>query len=181
MFQLHIFDIYKFYQTIVKILKFFTDGNVNQVNPNLFHINDEKNENYFWSAHTLAQSNESLKIVKIGIEKNDNITFEIIFQMKQFQNFFICLRKTILFCLCLQESYILFVEFLVEEKIDVLKKLQNDEKFVNTYVQNYLRKMNSFSSAKSYIFLLDYYFEIIVILHKPSLLMLFQAIKYFNK
>jgi len=163
-FQFHVFSIYKLYIAIVKILTFFTDQSVTSIKASLFHTHD--NKNYFWSGHTVLNGEEHIKIIKIGIEANDNVSFEIIFQMDQFQNLFYCLQNSILFCLCLKDTDNSFIELLLGEDIEKLKKLKSENKFTNTFVTNAKEKIGIKTPVRHLTQLLAYYFEIIIVLHK---------------
>jgi hypothetical protein len=165
-FKFDIFIIYKLYLTIVKILTFFTDQSVSSIGPQLFHSYDEKNENYFWSGHVIISGEERKKIIKIGIETNDNIIFEIIFQIEQFQNLFYCLQKSILNCLCLKESENLFIELFLEENIETIKRLKSDPNFTIAFIKSAKEKLGIFISVRHLKNLFTYYFEVIIILHK---------------
>jgi hypothetical protein len=161
--KFEIFQYYKLYLAIVNILTFLTSS-VEVSDRGLIHQSDE--ENYFWIGHKLLINNKDRKIVKIGIEKNDQITYEIVFSIKQLQFFFIALKNVILSSLCLKDTENNFFKFLLSKSPETYKK---DEDLSN-YIEEFIHVQNLKTVTEHQKYLLHnvscYYKEIIIIAFK---------------
>jgi hypothetical protein len=166
-FEFTIFEINKLYLTFVEILAFFTNISEQSSNPKLFHVNEKNEENYFWSGHSISKANESLKLIIIGIEKNDTVVFQLKLYMNELQNLFFCLRKVIVSSLCLKINEKKLIEFLSDQKIDMLKNMQSDPNRVDEFINRFITKNNLSKYSKDiFIEIVKYYFEIVIIMHK---------------
>ncbi len=119
------FEIYKLYLAIVNILNFLTGQN-NELNKDLI-LTNESGDNYFWIGSNLVRNNELCIIIKFGIEKQDNIIFEVHFSLKNFQNFFFCFKKLMITSLCLKQIEIDFIQFVILLQIEKLSQIDNQK------------------------------------------------------
>jgi hypothetical protein len=161
-FKFGVFEIYKLYISILNILSFFT-SNEKDIIPALIVNNEE--ENYFWSGKTVVKNNKTLKLVKFGIEREDNISFELCFYLKQFQHFFFCLEKVILSSLCLLEEDGCFFEFMCEQMPETYKTTEQSKICIEMYLKKQSSKVVN-SKRESLHNLITYYKEISIIIFK---------------
>jgi len=158
-FKFGIFDCYKLYFAILKFLAFLTNSNEKSDKGLILHTVEE---NYFWIGTTLISNNKEHKIVKLGIEKDDNINFEIQFKIKNFQIFFQALKKVILSSLCLKDIEISLVYFLLEKS----PKDYNSKEDIIHCVEEFA-KLNNLKDDKIQLRnIISYYKEVIMILFK---------------
>jgi hypothetical protein len=176
-FKFGIFELHKLYSTIVEVLKYFTNVNLEHSGPKQFHQNEENEENYFWSGHSVLKLGESLKIVSLGIEKEGIVTYELKLYLKEFQNLFFCLQKVIISSLCLNLNEYKLIKYCSEQNIETLKCIQNEisrekeiqtNKYLNDFVGSFMKKhnINTIVCVSGYTEIIKYYFEIIIILQK---------------
>jgi hypothetical protein len=179
-FKFGIFDLHKLYLTIVEVLNFFTDVNTESSSPKIFHQDEESEENYFWSGHSVTKFGNSFKIISFGIEKDGNITFELKVYLKEFQNLFFCLRNVMIASLCLNPNEHNLIEYASVQKIETLKCIQSEisrqksaeepqsEKYLKDFINLFHQKYNIKAPVYfgEYIEIIRYYFEIIIILQK---------------
>jgi hypothetical protein len=160
-----VFQLYKLYLNIVKILSFFT--NANEENEKGLILSE--NENYFWIGKVVHVNNKRMKIVQFGIEKDDNIIFEFGFFLKQFQQFFFGLQNVILSSMCLNEKQFIFIQYVLVEFS--ASDLSNVHKFDDALkiVKSFMKRDNQSNiqiKQQPLINLLMYYQEVVILLIK---------------
>jgi hypothetical protein len=159
LFKFGIFEYHKLYLAIVKILSFLTDSNEKNDKGLILHSVEE---NYFWIGTTLTTNNKEYKVVKFGIEKQDNISFEVQFVIKKFQVFFHALNKVILSSLCLREIENSFILFLLEKSPQDYESKEDIIKCVQVFT-----KLHNVQDSNTQLFnIVNYYKEVIIILYK---------------
>ena len=158
-FKFGIFECYKLYLAIIKILSFLTSSD--KTDKALILQSDE--HNYFWIGTTVLTNNKEQKIIKLGIEKDDNITFEIQFVLKNFQFFFNGLSKVIRSCLCLREVENNLILFLLEKNPKEYASIEDIHNCVETFIK--MKNINE-NNRSHLINVISYYKEIMIILFK---------------
>jgi hypothetical protein len=159
-FKFGIFECYKLYLAIVQILSFLTDPN-EKIDKGL--ILERNEENYFWLGTSVLANNKQYKIAKLGIEKQDNISFEIRLTIKQFQFFFHALNKVILSSLCLIDVENKLFLFLLDKPPNTYDSKENMMNSIEAFL-----KVNTNVKDKKYLLynMISHYKEIVVILFK---------------
>jgi len=162
-FKFTIFELYKLYLSIVNILAFYT--NTKDSDQALIHTSN--NDNYFWSGRVVETNGKKHKIVKFGIEKNDNVIMDICFTLKQFQHFFFTLEKVIISSMCLQEkNEQLFVEFIMKISSQSIQNMDKMEELLKA-AETYLKEKNVVDSQLQHFFnIIIYYHEVLIMLVK---------------
>jgi hypothetical protein len=158
-FKFGVFECYKLYLAIVQILSFLTDPN-EKIDKALISQGNE--ENYFWLGANIVANNKQCKVAKLGIEKQDNITFEVKFSIKQFQIFFHALNKVIRSSLCLKEVENKLLMFILDKPINTYDSIDD----LLTCVETFLKVNNIKDKKYELCNIISYYKEIVVILYK---------------
>lgn len=165
-FQFKHQEFLNFYLTILKIVKFFSE-NTSNVDQKGLILSKNESTNYFWIGTILQRAEVTEKVIKFGIEFNDTIIFEIIFNAEQFNELIHIFSELMLSCLCLKSFERELIEVIVSESsIKRLITLNNKkcmklflQKFKDKYCLNVIEEQN-------FVHIFSYYIELIVIFKK---------------
>ena len=124
-------------------------------------------EYYFWSAFLIQKNNRTEKVVKLGIEKQSEITFEIIFSLEEFNNFNYLFKRCLLSSLCLKDHEEQFILWIVQsescETIVLAKKdFKTGQKLIKCFYEDYICEKPD--KVTNLLEILSYYNDIILII-----------------
>jgi hypothetical protein len=153
------------YLSLVKIVQYFAcDSNIEDKG---LILTPSENIIYFWSGKVVQKNQNTEKVVKLGKEINDNITFEIILNIDQFNEVVYTFSLLMLTCLCLKSTEIEVIEDITEE-LSITRLLSFKRKKVcSRYLKEYI-KAKEIDNISDYNLcqLLIYYNELIIIYKK---------------
>lgn len=159
-FKINFSDAYKLLVNILYICSFL--GSDLDSSKGLISKNDH--EQYCWSAYTDPKGD---KLIKFEIQKNSELTFEIIFNVTEYNNFLYLFQRCLLSCLCLKEVEEEFITFVIEneECHDIFEARSNVQKCKKMIVDFFKTTENSKKySHSSLIEKLKYYNDVILIM-----------------
>jgi hypothetical protein len=153
------------YLSLLKIVNFFaTASNIDDKGQIL---TCSENTIYFWSGKIFEKSKVTQKVVKLGKEYDSNITYELILDAEQFNEFVYIFAKLMFSCLCLKSFERQFLEDFVNE-IPITKLITlTDKRMINQVIQNKKQKQKIDDVIEqNLIELLLYYHELIILFKK---------------
>ncbi len=166
-FKFSPFELYKLYISIIKILTFFTEENPQITNGIILERAKIDKIIYFWSGRTLLIDEEEQKLVTFGIETKNSETLKISMTFSELHNFIKALKSTITISLCLNniENELIFAATNLD--INILQELKDYSK-TKVFIDKFMKENHYAENQESFIQLILYYFEIIILLHKFS-------------
>ena len=167
-FQYSYYDIFHLFLGLTQIIQFLvcSSETVNQ-NQGLI-ISKENNEMYFWLGKTIIINDKEIRIVKLGIEIDSNVVFELTFDCDKLNDLVHGLYVCLLPCLCLKKIEKKLFECILQEdieKIVSLKLKDNCERFVEQYINDHQVDLNCLLES-NLVDLLYYYHESIIVFYK---------------
>ncbi len=154
-----------FYLSLLKIVNFFaTTSNIDDKG-SVLSFNE--NTIYFWSGKVFENAKVIQKVVKLGIEFDSNITYEIIFNAEQFNEFVNIFAKLMFSCLCLKSFERQFLEDFANEMPLTKLITLNDKRKIIQVIQNKKQKEKIDDVIEQNVVeLLLYYNELIILFKK---------------
>ncbi len=153
------------YLSLLKIVNFFaTASNIDDKGQIL---TCSENTIYFWSGKIFEKSKVTQKVVKLGKEYDSNITYELILDAEQFNEFVYIFAKLMFSCLCLKSFERQFLEDFANE-IPITKLITlTDKRMINQVIQNQKQKQKIDDVIEqNLIELLLYYHELMILFKK---------------
>jgi hypothetical protein len=154
----------EFNKLIVCITKFLEFVALEQKDTEKTLLSEEEHKTQLWQAFSTKINTESYKFLKFIIIC-ESVEKELIFSLIEFNNFILMLRRCIIASLCLKDD---------EDELFILELIKKDEEFIITskncyrlafdFVQNYLSSKCLDQKKSSFIELLRYHNEVILIL-----------------
>jgi hypothetical protein len=158
------------YLSLLKIVHFFASTSNIDDKGSILIISE--NTIYFWSGKIFENRKVIEKVVKLGIEFDSNIIYEIIFNAEQFNEFVYIFAQLMLSCLCLKSFEKQFLED-IANKTPITKLITlTDKRKIKKVIQN--EKIDDIIK-ENLIDLLLYYNELIILfkkiqsLHNPQI------------
>jgi len=171
-FKFSVFEVYKLYIAIIKILTFLIEDEP-IICEGLMLERDKSNKIvYYWRGIRLLIDGIEEKLVAFGIERKNEERVEIKMTLSELHNFIQCLKSTITICLCLNDienDIIIAASALDIERIKKLKSFKERKDFVRYFLTQETNSVDeNFQDSFKLTELLIYYFDIIVLLSKLS-------------
>jgi hypothetical protein len=167
-FAIPLFETYKIALALYEIITFFSDDDKSNSDPKIiFKLNDEV---LYWKGDTLyKESNIVEKRIQICIESRA-CDFKIDIMFTNFQNFIICLEKTIRDSFCFKFEDIVFLNYILKESLHVIASYSND--FEALKCVKVFNETNAHCCKSVKVDFLQYYLEIFLVLKKIGLLIM---------
>jgi hypothetical protein len=164
-FQYNHHQFFNLYLSFVNIIHFFASSS-NENDKGLI-LTQSQNTIYFWTGKIVVQENQvNKRVIKFGLEIDDNITFEIILTSEQFNELVYAFSTLILSCLCLKSFERQFIEEITEE-LSIIKLLSfKNKKVSNKAFRELMKSKNIDIINESNILQLMVYYNEIIILYK---------------
>lgn len=166
-FQYRHSEFFSLYTSIVKIVQYLAVTSNNQDKGVILTRNAKTV--YFWIGTCIEEpeSRETEKAVKLGIELNSNIIFEVILNSEQLNELIYAFSLLMFSCLCLKSNEREFLENVTNElsivNIINIKKQRESRTYIKKVIKE--RQIDSVTSENLYQ-LLIYYNEIIILYKK---------------
>lgn len=124
-------------------------------------------EVYYWNGLTLQTEDRIEKYIKIGIEKQSEFIFEILFSAEEFNNFLFLFKRCLLASLCLKEEEEQFIIKTVEtQTCETILAAKTDAQKIRSFIDQFFN--NSFFEKplklSTFTEIFIYYNDIILIL-----------------
>jgi hypothetical protein len=154
------FQLVYFYLSIVKIIEYFSCDSSDEQG---IIISINKNYLYYWCGKSVFIEDTEEKVVKIGIQQNDEITFELIFTAIELNEMIFVLPQIIISSLCLKTIERNSFDILLSEASNIIVSL-NNKKNCEKYIKKKVKVDEVIQENIADLFI--YYNEIILIVHK---------------
>ncbi len=118
---------------------------------------------YYWSGKVVVVNNCEQKVVKLGIQFEDDIIFEVSFTSSELNNLIFCLPQIIFSSLCLKQSERNCMEFITEQTTVTIVSISDKAKCEKFIEKNF--EIDSIAKTNVTDMFL-YYHEILLIIHK---------------
>jgi hypothetical protein len=164
-FQYQHNEFFNLYLGLIQIVQFFAGAKSDEKG---LILSKTENINYFWIGKSVSENGkDGNKIVKFGIEYNLNIIYEIIMNMKQFNEFISVFSSLMLSCLCLKSSEREYIEAFANE-VTLSNIVNFSNKRVRKEVFQKFKQSRNINSVheQNIIDLLLHYNELIIIFKK---------------
>ena len=161
-FEISFSEAYKLLVNIFYIGSFF----MSELDSSNGLILEKPNEKYIWSGIVVIRNDKIEKVVKFGIEKQSQITFEICFFLEEFNNFIYLFKRCIVSCLCLKEFEEQFiVQTATNQTCETIVKAKTDLKIAKMIIDSFYEHSGyeKLLNNSSLIEMLNYYNETILI------------------
>jgi len=157
-------QFFNFYLSIINIVNFFA-SNLNEEKGLILTVSE--NTIYFWCGKIVESDKVSQKVVKLGIEFDSNILFEIILNGEQFNELIYIFSNLIFSCLCLKSFERQFLEDFADE-ISICKLITLNEKKKIKHVLKSFKEQKKINSVveMNLVQLVLYYNELIILYKK---------------
>ena len=124
-------------------------------------------EVYYWNGLTLQNEDRLEKYIKIGIEKQSESVFEILFSAEEFNNFLFLFKRCLLASLCLKEEEEQFILKTVEtQTCETILAAKTDSQKIRTFIDQFFNNSCFEKPLKlsNFCEIFIYYNDIILIL-----------------
>jgi hypothetical protein len=171
-FKFNFCDFFTFFEQITQIVTFLGSSDIQDKNGDVLST---EFYNYKWNGSTVSKEINSKvfqeKFVTFFINESNSKIFELKFSIPQINNLFYLLSRVMFYTLCLKDIEIELLFETSKTSLDNIVSFKKDNYLAKQFVNSFVTQNLTYRLKKSrFVEILTYYNDLILIVHKLSLL-----------